>query len=140
MIILLSFLNNLHHGRCCFSSLRDLSGELLLLLQVEEIEFLYSSKDLKKIICAYDNTALKYFLIILKFKWNLSAKALFSKLYFSFPKNFNYCKSYHGKTKILKICPFSKKFPISSPCYNYKWRLFIYSNNVIKCIITVWLW
>ena len=47
---------------------RDLSWELLLLLQVEEIEFLYSSKDLKKIICAYDNTALKYFLIILKFK------------------------------------------------------------------------
>ena len=47
---------------------RDLSWELLLLLQVEEIEFLYSSKDFRKIICAYDNTALKYFLIILKFK------------------------------------------------------------------------
>ena len=74
-------------GRCYFSSLRDLSGELLLLLQqVEEIEFLYSSKEFKKIICAYDNTALKYFLIILKLKWNLSAKALFSKLYFSFPE------------------------------------------------------
>ena len=31
--------------------------------------------------------------------------------------NFNYCKSYHGKTKILKIFPFLKILAISSPCY-----------------------
>ena len=70
------------------------------------------SQDFEKIITS-SSLQLRCFFIGLN---ESSHRAGFSKLDFFF-KISNYFKSYHGKTKILKFCPFFEKLLFLSPCY-----------------------
>ena len=71
------------------------------------------------------------------FYWLKRKKALNQK---SFPtvqfvlENSKYFKSYHGKTKILKIYSFSKKFLISSPCY-FTSRTFLHCFVILHSFV-----
>ena len=73
-------------------------------------KFLYSSKSFEKNLRAASRQLSALFIGLSE-----SSQSELSNHVFFF--NSKYFKSYHGKTKILKCCPFFKKILISSPCY-----------------------